>query len=96
MNKRIFIFLLLILILIIVYGYNYKKELFTPLTQLKIIDIKLPNGKWKNNCKLVCWNPPILTADCKDDLGHYHNSSINVGSCYTKEVHADYGHLDCH
>ena len=94
MNKRILIFLLLILILISLF--EYKKESYGPLTQLKLIDLKLPVGEWKNNCKLVCWNPPILTADCRDDFGHYHNSSINIESCYTKEVHTNRGHLDCH
>ena len=96
MNKRILIFLLLIFTIIIIIMFDYKPELFGPLTQLNIIDINLPKGEWKNNCKLVCWNPPILTADCKDDLGHYRNSSINVDTCYTKEIHGDHGHLDCH
>ncbi len=98
MNKRILIFLLLIFIFIYVYVFIFRnnKEFFGPLTQLELIDLKLPKGEWKNNCRLVCWNPPILTADCRDDLGHYHNSSINVDSCYTREVHGDHGHLDCH
>ncbi len=82
--------------MIIAYINIYNKESFGPITQINTIDLNLPKGRWLEQCRLVCWNPPILTADCPDDLNRQHNSSIDVDSCYTKEVHADHGHLDCH
>lgn len=94
MNKKIFIFLLLIFLIINIF--INKIEYFGPITQINTIDLKLPKGRWLEKCRLVCWNPPILTATCQDDHNKYINSSINVDTCYTKEIHADDGHLDCH
>jgi hypothetical protein len=100
------LFILLVVILIGFYlftthekfDYTIQIDKYTgyATTHKSEFDFPLPPGSWRENCDLINWKHPFLSARCYDDKKHPHNNIINIHTCVDKNVHVHNGHLDCH
>ena len=51
--------------------------------------IDLPEGQWRDTCRVITWSNPELTAECIDFKGKPTLTSINVNQCMEIELGPD-------
>lgn len=61
-----------LVIFVFYYMFSKKSESF----------VLLPEGSWKDTCKVTKFYHPYIWADCLDDKGRVNKTFINTNTCY--------------